>query len=252
DDAAQQVATDKQAVADLAFAAGQSANAAETAKTDAEDLYGDLAAVEAARNDASNSATEAADSALAAQAAANQLSGVAVGEVRMFTSALLPPNWLICDGTRLRETNPSPLRTQLIDADFPFGNAAGVDPLLPDLRGRSPVGLSNAGALSDVSLGQQRGAESVTLTTGNLPTHSHEFSVTAAAEDANEDTVDAGDYLANGKVNLADPVRTYFRGTPTGTVELASDQTSGAGSGESFSILPPQLGLVFAIYAGVN
>ncbi|WP_278369806.1 phage tail protein, partial [Vreelandella titanicae] len=257
DDAAQQVATDKQAVADLAFAAGQSANAAETAKTDAEDLYGDLAAVEAARNDASNSATEAADSALAAQAAANQLSGVAVGEVRMFTSALLPPNWRICDGHYLEEGVADPLRTQLLDAESPFGSFFG-DPKVPDLRGRSPVAATlapTAGApltQFDVELGETRGQETTTLTADNLPTHSHEFTVTAATDSAGQSTPATGDYLASGRVNLNDPVRNYFRGTPTETVELANDQTADAGNGQSFTNLPPQLGLVFAIYAGVN
>ncbi len=244
-------ATSESNAADSAAAADQSASAAETAKSDAENLYGDLAAVEAARDSAADSATVAGNSAAAAQDAANQLSGVAIGEVRMFTTLLLPSNWLICNGSELVTGAADTLRTQLIDAGYPFGQS-GTDPLLPDLRGRSPVGLSAAGPLTDISLGAQRGAESVTLTTDNLPAHSHDYSVTVATDGAGESTPGAGDYLASGRVNLNDPVRNYFRGTPTETVELANDQTADAGNGQSFTNLPPQLGLVFAIYAGVN
>ena len=44
---------------------------------------------------------------------------------------------------------------------------------LPDLRGRSTVGTGQGPGLSNRVLGSQAGTESATLTTGNLPTHTH-------------------------------------------------------------------------------
>ena len=44
---------------------------------------------------------------------------------------------------------------------------------LPDLRGRTPIHYGAGPGLSSVSLGQQGGTESVTLTEGTLPSHTH-------------------------------------------------------------------------------
>lgn len=45
---------------------------------------------------------------------------------------------------------------------------------LPDTRGRSIVGVGTGPGLTEVSLGERGGSETVTLTVANLPAHTHE------------------------------------------------------------------------------
>ena len=43
----------------------------------------------------------------------------------------------------------------------------------PDLRGRVAIGQGQGNGLSNYSLGQKVGDETITITTNNLPSHTH-------------------------------------------------------------------------------
>ena len=97
-----------------------------------------------------------------------------VGEVRFFAGTFDPVEWEFCDG-----------QPRLI-ADFPdlftiIGTTYGGDGITtfatPDLRGRTPIHVGNSH-----TLGETGGAESVTLTTQQLPLHNHPY--TAATNPA--------------------------------------------------------------------
>ena len=45
---------------------------------------------------------------------------------------------------------------------------------LPDTRGRSVIGVGTGPGLSTISLGQEGGSETVTLTVANMPAHTHD------------------------------------------------------------------------------
>lgn len=62
---------------------------------------------------------------------------------------------------------------------------------LPDLQGRSMVHWGNGAGLTPVSLGEEGGAENVTLLTANLPAHSH--AVTSNPNAFNASTAKATD-----------------------------------------------------------
>jgi microcystin-dependent protein len=49
---------------------------------------------------------------------------------------------------------------------------------LPDTRGRSVIGAGNGPGLSAIALGQRGGAETVTLSVTNLPSHGHSATTT--------------------------------------------------------------------------
>ncbi len=53
---------------------------------------------------------------------------------------------------------------------------------LPDLRGRSPIGMGQGPGLSPVALGQRRGNEVTTLDAANMPSHNHGQADGAAAQ----------------------------------------------------------------------
>ena len=72
------------------------------------------------------------------------------------------PTWRLADGAALTATDTpaAALRAALIAAGNPHG-VSGVDPLLPDLRGRVPLGAGSGPGLTARTLGQKLGAETV-------------------------------------------------------------------------------------------
>jgi microcystin-dependent protein len=123
--------------------------------------------------------TEAADGPTAISALIAQLeSAVAArmfsaGDLKATARASAPTGWLMCDGTAVSRTTYADLFTA-IGTTYGIGNGSTTFNL-PDLRGRAPIGVDGAAARIAASdaLGQSGGAETHTLTTGELPAHNH-------------------------------------------------------------------------------
>ncbi len=108
-----------------------------------------------------------------------------VGEIRMFAGNFAPQGWAFCDG-QLLAINQN-------DALFSlFGTIYGGDGRttfgLPDLRGRVPIHAGQGPGLSERRLGSKGGAEKVTLTTNQLPSHTHAVKGTNDIADAADPT----------------------------------------------------------------
>ncbi|MCR9065534.1 MAG: tail fiber protein [Cytophagales bacterium] len=97
-----------------------------------------------------------------------------VGEIRMFAGNFPPRGWAFCDGQLLAVSQNDALFSL-------FGTIYGGDGRttfgLPDLRGRVPVHAGHGPGLSERRLGSKAGAEQVTLTTNQLPNHTHSSKV---------------------------------------------------------------------------
>jgi microcystin-dependent protein len=90
-----------------------------------------------------------------------------IGEIRMFGGNFAPAGWAFCDGQIMPIAENDALfnligTTYGGDGQSTFG--------LPDLRGRLPVHNGNG-----LPLAQSAGTEYVTLTTNQMPAHSHPF-----------------------------------------------------------------------------
>jgi microcystin-dependent protein len=98
-----------------------------------------------------------------------------VGEVRMFAGNFAPMGWMFCSGQILPIFENETL-FQLI------GTTYGGDGLstfgLPDLQGRVPIHFGNSRTGTTYILAQNGGAETVTLTTQQIPVHTHPMTVT--------------------------------------------------------------------------
>lgn len=58
------------------------------------------------------------------------------GTVQAYAFSAPPAGWLVCDGSALDALSPhQDLRTDLINAGFPFGQDGSSNPFIPDLRG---------------------------------------------------------------------------------------------------------------------
>ncbi len=111
---------------------------------------------------------------------------------------------------------------------------------LPDLQGRSMVGAGNGAGLSSYVLGQKSGTENATLTTANMPQHSHSFNVASAK--ATEQIPATNHVIGRATDGANAPVSVPEIYCPTGTptdVTLAPNMIGAAGGSTPFSILSP-------------
>src|SRR5215471_8680210 len=93
------------------------------------------------------------------------MSGPVVGEIRMFAGNFAPAGWSFCNGALL-PIDQNPTLFQLIGTTY--GGDGQTTFALPNLQSRVPVHVGPGFAL-----GQSGGAETVTLTTSQIPAHSH-------------------------------------------------------------------------------
>src|SRR5512140_3522904 len=92
-----------------------------------------------------------------------------VGEIRMFAGNFAPVGWSFCDGSLLAISQNDVLFNLI-------GTTYGGDGIqtfnLPNLQSRVPI---HQGVLAGTTfvIGQQGGTETVTLTTQQIPAHTH-------------------------------------------------------------------------------
>jgi microcystin-dependent protein len=88
-----------------------------------------------------------------------------VGEIRMFGGNFAPAGWMFCEGQLLPISENETL-FQLIGTTY--GGDGQSTFALPDLRGRIPLHFGNGFTQAETG-----GVETVTLTTQQIPAHSH-------------------------------------------------------------------------------
>jgi len=106
-----------------------------------------------------------------------------VGEIRMFAGNFAPRGWAFCDGQLLAVSQNDALFSL-------FGTVYGGDGRttfgLPDLRGRIPLHQGTGPGLSQRRLGSKSGSETETLTTNQLPSHSHDLNAVTTLATSNQ------------------------------------------------------------------
>src|SRR5438132_384897 len=93
-----------------------------------------------------------------------------LGEIRMFCGNFNPRGWALCNGQLLSIAQNTALFSIL---GTTYGGNGQTTFALPDLRGRVPVHPGQGPGLSMYNLGENGGAESVTLTAAQMPAHQH-------------------------------------------------------------------------------
>lgn len=92
-----------------------------------------------------------------------------VGEIRMFAGNFAPAGWMFCSGQLLPISENETL-FQLIGTTYGGDGQSTFG--LPDLRGRVPVHVGTL-AGTTFTLAESAGVEEVTLTTQQIPIHTH-------------------------------------------------------------------------------
>lgn len=97
-----------------------------------------------------------------------------LGSIILFGGNFEPRGWAFCNGQSLEIAQYSALYSLL---GTTYGGDGIVNFRLPDLRGRGPVHAGSGVGLSPRSPGEAFGGESVTVTTGQVASHNHDFVV---------------------------------------------------------------------------
>ena len=98
-----------------------------------------------------------------------------VGEVRLFAANFAPAGWSFCDGSLL-PISENVVVFQVIGTTY--GGDGQETFAVPDLRSRVPVHQGQSTG-SSYQIGQTGGVEAVTLTTQQMPVHTHPFLVSS-------------------------------------------------------------------------
>lgn len=93
-----------------------------------------------------------------------------VGEIRMVGFNFAPQGWMLCQGQTLAISEFDTL-FQLIGTTY--GGDGQSTFQLPNLASRVPMHMGTGTGLSTRTIGEMAGVESVTLTTQQIPSHSH-------------------------------------------------------------------------------
>jgi microcystin-dependent protein len=93
-----------------------------------------------------------------------------VGEIRMFGGSFAPAGWAFCSGQLLPIAENDMLFTLI---GTTYGGDGQTTFALPDLQSRVPMHAGTGAGLQTYTLGQTGGVESVTLTTNQIPGHTH-------------------------------------------------------------------------------
>ena len=150
-----------------------------------------------------------------------------IGEIRMFAGNFPPNGWAFCDGSLLAISENDTL-FQLIGTTY--GGDGQSTFALPDLRGRLPVHPGQGPGMANYyTLGEAAGQEEVTLTSNQIPAHSHGFSTRTAAGSAG--LTQPGAHILAGGTAMA-----YSTSNPNNT--MAAAIVSAGGSQPHSNLMP--------------
>jgi len=93
-----------------------------------------------------------------------------IGEIRMFAGNFAPAGWMFCEGQTLPISENDTLFTLI---GTTYGGDGQETFNLPNLASRFPVHLGTGPDGTTYQIGEMAGTESETLTTQQIPSHSH-------------------------------------------------------------------------------
>lgn len=177
-----------------------------------------------------------------------------IGEIRMVGFSFAPRGWAFCAGQLM----PISQNTALFSL---LGTTYGGDGVttfgLPDLRGRSPVGMGNGPGLSGIIQGEKSGVESTTLTQLQMPIHNHAAtgagSFSAGATPSNQTLVpSATNSVLGGSVAGSAQAAAIWSDQVIDPIPLTNPQTvtvtvGNSGGSQPVSLRNPYLGTNFII-----
>lgn len=162
-----------------------------------------------------------------------------IAEIKIFAGNFAPRGWAFCDGQLL----PIAQNTALFAlVGTTYGGDGRTTFGLPNLQGRFPIHAGTATGLTQRRLGESGGSRDMTLSTANLPNHTHTIALDVKASSGGANTSDP-----TGNALAAAPI--YKSESPSVDMDPGSiaEGTSDSGGGQAHENMPPFLTLNFII-----
>lgn len=160
-----------------------------------------------------------------------------IAEIRIFAGNFAPRNWAYCDGQLL----PIQQNTSLFSL---IGTIYGGDgrntTALPNMQGRAPMHPGQGPGLTDRVLGEIIGQEAVTLSSAELPNHSH--TARAATALANSSSPSNTVVMARSQGGVI-----YEPNATANLVDMAAQALTPSGNNQAHANDQPFLALNFII-----
>jgi microcystin-dependent protein len=152
-----------------------------------------------------------------------------LSEIRIMSFSYAPRGWAMCNG-QLLPINQNQALFSLLGTTY--GGNGQTTFALPDLRGRTPMHVSNSH-----NRGEQGGEQSHTLTISELPAHVH---VANASTNTGNDNIPANNLLANSAPN-------NIYGGAQNLGNLNAKTITNTGGSQAHQNMQPFLALTFCI-----
>lgn len=165
------------------------------------------------------------------------------GDIVFWPGSVIPPQTALCNGQSLNIAE-FPALYAIIGTTFGQNGGAGTYQL-PDLRGRSPIGVGTGiGLANTYTLAEKYGEETHVLAVGELATHSHDTSVTvndaghAHVEQYNSSGTNSNQSIASQDSTApsapsADAFSTPTKPSTTGITLTVTNPTTGSSAGHN-------------------
>jgi microcystin-dependent protein len=174
---------------------------------------------------------------------------IPTGTVMAYAGSTAPDGWLLCNGAAVSRTTYANLWA-LVSSTYGGGNGTSTFNV-PDMRSRMPIGAGSGTGLTSRTLAATGGAETVTIASGNLPTHQHTLSAhthTSAAHvhglNSHTHTSAAHDHtLSNHSHSLGDHSHTANHGHTASSANDTASHTHSLPRASIFNAGTNRLGL---------
>lgn len=160
-----------------------------------------------------------------------------LGEIQVFAFNFAPRGWAVCDGSLLSIQQNTALFSLL---GTTYGGDGRTTFALPNLKGQVAVSQGQGTGLPFYSIGEQIGANAVTLVAQELPSHTHSMRL-GAASSPNATAAPS----AQSNV-LVDPTFNGWAAAP-GNTTFAPNAIAAAGNSQPHANMQPTLTMLYCI-----
>jgi microcystin-dependent protein len=162
-----------------------------------------------------------------------------IGEIRAFGFSFATTNWAFCDGQLLPINQYNALYTLI---GTTYGGDGAQTFAVPNLQGRAVIQQGQGPGLSRYVTGEAVGTPNVTLTTQQIPSHTHMVSSFETATAAQRSTVPGPAYFPGPST----PAEGYI-GTGAANAPFSAKAITSAGSSQPHENQQPLLVMNFCI-----
>lgn len=167
-----------------------------------------------------------------------------IGEIIMFGGNFAISGWALCAG-QLMPISENDTLFNLIGTTY--GGDGQETFALPDLRGRVPIHMGQGSGLSNYTLAQTGGTESVTLTLNQIVQHNHTVPVVVANAGNSQANPGPSVILADAQVGGANIPNPWAPFDPANQATLKAGTLANSGSNQPHENMMPYLTINYII-----